>query len=80
MAISEDCTITLDFSQIQPTSDLAFDLELIADGDYEISFVVTGIEATIEWKTPFSIVANGEIVVKFFKKIGIPILEGDLLV
>lgn len=77
-AITEDCTIILDFAQIQPTSDLVFDLELIADNDYDVIFVVTGISATLEWETPLLVATRGISVVEFSKKIGFPILKGNL--
>lgn len=76
--ITEDCSITLDFSRIQPKADLAFDLELIADDDYNVQFEVTGISAEIKWDTPLLVAAKGLNVVGFSKKVGFPFIEGDL--
>ena len=73
IALSKDCTIVLDFSQIVQTADLSFDLEIISDGEYDINFEIKGAVANLV--NPISFVKKGTTVVEFSKKIGFTALE-----
>jgi hypothetical protein len=71
--ITEDSLITFDWSQIIVEKDMAFDLEIISDGVYVISF-----DANIVWSLPCAGVLAGKTVIHFERKYGSTILYGDL--
>jgi hypothetical protein len=71
--ITEDSLITFDWSQIVIEKDLAFDLEIISDGTYIISFA-----AQIIWTLPCAGVLAGKTVIHFERKFGSTTLYGTL--
>ncbi|MDR2107144.1 MAG: discoidin domain-containing protein [Holosporaceae bacterium] len=71
--INEDSLITFDWSQIIIEKDLAFDLEIISDGTYIISF-----DANIIWTLPCSGVLAGKTIIRFERKYGSTTLYGNL--
>jgi hypothetical protein len=71
--ISEDSLITFDWSQIVIEKDSGFDLEIISDGTYVISF-----DANIVWTLPCAGVLAGKTVIHFERKFGSTILYGEL--
>jgi hypothetical protein len=71
--ITEDSLITFDWSQITIEKDLAFDLEIISDAIYVISF-----DANIVWTFPCAGVSVGKTVIHFERKFGSTTLYGKL--
>jgi hypothetical protein len=71
--INEDSLITFDWSQIIVEKDMAFDLEIISDGIYVISF-----DANVVWTLPCAGVSSGKTVVHFERKFGSTTLYGNL--
>lgn len=63
--ISEDSVITFDWSSFIQEKDLAFDLEIISEHFYEISF-----DADIEWTLPCTGVSPGTTILEFRKLLG----------
>lgn len=73
--IEENTTFEIDLSQIKQTSDLGFELEVVADDFYEISFA--GI--SIEWLLPCQGAVPGSVVIRFRKELGSEILFATLV-
>jgi hypothetical protein len=71
--INEDSMITFDWSQIVIEKDLAFDLEIISDGIYVISF-----DANVVWTLPCAGVSVGKTIIHFERKVGADFLSGEL--
>jgi hypothetical protein len=71
--MTEDSLITFDWSQFIQEKDLAFDLEIISDATYVISF-----DANVVWTLPCIGVSAGKTVIHFERKIGSTILYGNL--
>jgi hypothetical protein len=71
--ITEDSLITFDWSQIDIQKDLAFDLEIISDADYVISFA-----AQIIWTLPCAGVSAGKTLIHFERKFGSTMLYSTL--
>jgi hypothetical protein len=71
--LNEDSLITFDWSQIVIEKDLAFDVEIISDATYVISF-----DANIVWTLPCSGVSAGKTLIHFERKFGSTILYGEL--
>jgi hypothetical protein len=71
--ISEDSLITFDWSQIIIEKDMAFDLEIISDEPYVISFA-----ANIIWTLPCAGASAGKTVIRFERKYGSTTLYGKL--
>ncbi|GHU15654.1 hypothetical protein FACS189449_13400 [Alphaproteobacteria bacterium] len=71
--INEDSLITFDWSQFVQEKDIAFDLEMIVDADYVVSF-----QENITWTMPCAGVSAGKTIVHFERKFGSTILYGDL--
>jgi hypothetical protein len=71
--LNEDTLITFDWSQFIQAKDLAFDLEIISDGTYVISF-----GANVVWKIPCAGVSAGKTIIHFERKFGSTTLYGDL--
>jgi hypothetical protein len=71
--INEDSLITFDWSQFIQEKDMAFDLEIISDGVYVISFA-----ANIVWTLPCAGVSAGKTVIHFERKFGSTTLYGNL--
>jgi hypothetical protein len=71
--INEDSLISLDWSQILIEKDMAFDLEIISDATYVISF-----EANIIWTLPCAGVSAGKTLIHFERKFGSTTLYGTL--
>jgi hypothetical protein len=73
--ITGNSLIAFDWSQIVVEKDLAFDLEIISDGTYAISF-----DANIEWVAPFVEVSVGKTIVRFRRKFGSTILYASIVI
>jgi hypothetical protein len=71
--INEDSLITFDWSQIVITKDMAFDLEIISDRSYVISFA-----ENVVWTLPCTGVSSGKTVIHFERKFGSTILYGNM--
>jgi hypothetical protein len=71
--LNEDSLITFDWSQIIIEKDMAFDLEIISDGTYVISFAVQ-----IIWTLPCAGALAGKTVIHFERKFGSTTLYGSL--
>jgi hypothetical protein len=71
--INEDSLITFDWSEIIIEKDLAFDLEIISDASYVISF-----DANIAWTLPCAGVSAGKTLIHFERKYGSTILYGNM--
>lgn len=63
--INKDTEFLFDFSGFVANRDMAFDLEIIADRDYLISFE----DVSIDWILPCVAVNNGTTVIHFEKKL-----------
>jgi hypothetical protein len=71
--INEDSLISFDWSQIVIEKDLAFDLEIISDATYVISFA-----ANVVWTLPCGGVLAGKTIIHFERKFGSTILYDEL--
>jgi hypothetical protein len=71
--ISEDSLISFDWSQIIIEKDMAFDLEIISDATYVISFA-----AQIIWTLPCAGISAGKTLIHFERKFGSTTLYGEL--
>jgi hypothetical protein len=71
--VTEDLLITFDWSQFIQEKDAAFDLEIISDATYVISF-----DANIVWTLPCAGISAGKTVIHFERKFGSTTLYGNL--
>jgi hypothetical protein len=72
--LNEDSLIIFDWSQIIIEKDLGFDLEIISDGIYVISF-----NAQIIWTLPCAGVSAGKTIIHFERKFGSTILYASMI-
>lgn len=77
--ITQDCTITFDFSIFAPTEDISFDLTLFANDTYLVQFAVTGIVATVDFEDSFNTVRYGTAYLEFSKNAGMGQILGKFL-
>jgi hypothetical protein len=71
--ITEDSLITFNWLQFIQEKDMAFDLEIISDATYVISF-----DANVVWTLPCAGVSAGKTIIHFERKFGSTTLYGNL--
>lgn len=72
--ISTDTLFSFDWSQIDQTNDIAFDVEIVADDAYVVNF-----GNNITWLTPCTVATNGSTVIHFEKMLGTNFVVGNLV-
>lgn len=71
--ITEDSLINFDWSSFVQEKDLAFELEIISDGNYVIAF-----DADVIWTLPCAGISSGTTIISFQKKYGSSKLYAEL--
>lgn len=72
--IDSDTQFSFDWGDFVPKSDVAFDLEIVADKSYVISF-----GSDVVWELPCAGVNAGETVIHFERQFGTSFLRGSLV-
>ena len=71
--INTDTLFSFDFGDFLPKADIAFDLEIVSDGNY-----VIGFEDSVIWDFPCAGVSSGTSIIHFEKLIGEANFRGTL--
>jgi len=72
--IDSDTQFSFDWGDFIPKSDIAFDLEIVADGTYIVNF-----GPNVVWNLPCAGVNAGETIIHFEKQFGTSVLQGSLV-
>ncbi len=72
--IDSDTQFSFDWGDFIPKSDIAFDLEIVADGTYIVNF-----GPNVVWNLPCAGVNAGETIIHFERQFGTSVLQGSLV-